>query len=226
MLYPDAIWRPTHRHGYFGLGDICLNLGICAHSMEGSLEGAFGVLEDPNRTASWHFSVSKLGVVYQHVDTANIAWANGSFAANQRYWSIEHEGWAGEPLTELQLQATTALMRWLLESHGLAPIRGETLWEHNQMVIYGAAPTACPSGRIPWEYIVQEDDMTPEESQRLVNIETRLEAFITWMLGDPDLTTPEWENATHMTWDRIKAVETKVDMLQSLAGTYKVEKIT
>jgi len=29
-----------------------------------------------------------------------------------------------------------------------------TLFEHREMVRYGSAPTACPSGRIPWDRII------------------------------------------------------------------------
>lgn len=133
--------------------------------MEGSLAAAFGELDNPNRAASWTFSVAKNGDVYQHVDTDNIAWTNGSRNANKKFWGIEHEGKAGEPLTPAQEFATTCLMEWLLSEHGLTPQRHLTLWEHNEMTAYGAAATACPSGRIPWNTIIpaieedQEDDM-------------------------------------------------------------------
>lgn len=214
-VYPEAIWRESPKHGY-GADDTHLNQGACVHSMEGGLAAAFGELDNPLRQASWWFSVAKDGQVYQHVDTSNIAWTNGSYEANRRFWGIEHEGRAGEPLTEEQYVASRDLIRWLLESHGLQAVRGETLFEHREMVRWGSAPTACPSGRIPWERILadlQEADMTPDESQRLERIETRLEEMIKWMLGDLDPATPQFENVTHQTWDRIAAVEAKVDAL-------------
>ena len=37
-----------------------------------------------------------------------------------------------------------------------------TLFEHHEMTAYGASPTACPSGRIPWAEIIpalEEDHM-------------------------------------------------------------------
>lgn len=179
MRYPAAIWRECPKHGY-GNDDTHLHEGIVAHSMEGSLAAAFGELDNPNRAASWTFSVAKDGKVYQHVDTDNIAWTNGSRNANKKFWGIEHEGVAGEPLTDAQRTATTALMGWLLSSYGLTPIRLVTLWEHREMMAYGAAATACPSGRIPWQAIIagitqpQEDDMAGTE-QLLTLIAKHLE---------------------------------------------------
>lgn len=154
--YPNAIWRPTPKHGY-GDDDAILGLGICAHSMEGSLSAAFGELDNPKRQASWHFSIPKTGdPIFQHIDTMHISYASGGYEANKRFWSIEHEGKAGEPLTSPQLAATTALMHWLLTTYHLPPIRQKTLWEHREMTQFGSAATACPSGRIPWDVIIPQ----------------------------------------------------------------------
>lgn len=155
MRYPPAIWYPTNKHGYAN-DDTLRKEGIVAHSMEGSLAAAFGELDKPSRQASWHFSVAKSGDVFQHIDTDNISYASGSYDANKRFWSIEHEGFAGEPLTAAQTEASADLMRWLLSLAGLPALRRQTLWEHNEMTAYGAAPTACPSDRIPWTEIIAE----------------------------------------------------------------------
>ncbi len=140
-----------------------------AHSMEGSLQAAFGVL-DGARQASWHFSISKAGQVYQHVDTDNIAWTNGSYDANKLFWGIECEGVAGEPVTDPQFDALLDVLRWLWATHGVAaPEREETLWEHNQMTRFGSAATACPSGRIPWARLINEweDDMGMTDEEKV-----------------------------------------------------------
>jgi N-acetyl-anhydromuramyl-L-alanine amidase AmpD len=140
--------------------------------MEGSLQAGLGVL-DGARQASWHFSISKTGQVYQHVDTDQIAWTNGSREANTKFWGIECEGVAGEALTELQFQALVQVMRWLWETHQVGTaVRQETLHEHNEMTRFGASATSCPSGRIPWTRLINElegDDMafTPEEERAL-----------------------------------------------------------
>ncbi len=160
MRYPDAIWRPTDKHGYPN-SDAHLQNGVVIHSMEGSLQAGFGVLDGP-RQASWHFSVSKTGEVYQHVDTDNIAWTNGGFDANRLFWGIECEGVEGESLTEPQFDALMGVLRWLWDVHDVdVAVRRETLWEHNEMTQFGSAATSCPSGRIPWERVISslEDDM-------------------------------------------------------------------
>lgn len=176
LRYPPAIWRPTDKHGY-GNDDNCLGLGIVAHSMEGSLRAAFGELDRPDRQASWHFSVAKNGDVYQHIETENISYASGSYEANRRFWSIEHEGRAGEPLEPPQRVSTTGLMGWLLGIKGSAPVRGTTLREHREMVEFGAAATACPSGRIPWNEIIpalRTEDwlmaLTDDQQTHLLNL--------------------------------------------------------
>lgn len=178
MRYPAAEWRPTSKHGY-GNDDAHLNKGVVVHSMEGSITAAFGELDNPNRQASWTFSLAKSGQVYQHVDTANIAWTNGSYNANKRFWGIECEGKAGEPVTGAQLDALVALLAWLFDTHGLTSfVRRETLWEHNEMTAYGAAATACPSGRIPWPAIIaalNEEEIDMQQLQELAQRVTFLE---------------------------------------------------
>lgn len=173
MRYRDATWRPCSKHGYPG-NDTHLHQGLVIHSAEGSLAGLFSVL-DGSREASWHFSVTQGGMVYQHVDTNNIAWTNGSQDANQRFWGIECEGggpgMAGEPLFEPQYQALLGVVRWLWDTHDLSVYRRHyTLFEHREMVSYGAAATSCPSGRIPWTRLISdlEDNMTDAEVIELI----------------------------------------------------------
>lgn len=210
MRYPPAIWRPTDKHGY-KKDDTCLGLGIVAHSMEGSLAAAFGELDRLDRQASWHFSVAKNGDVYQHIDTENISYASGSYEANRRFWSIEHEGRAGEPLEPPQRVATTGLMGWLLGLKDLAPVRRQTLHEHNEMTAFGAAATACPSNRIPWNTIIpaieedQDMSLTPEQDERLKSVEAyikKLDSVVGWWLSKDEanpaapnlITADHWRN--------------------------------
>lgn len=146
------------------------------HSAEGSLAGAFSVLDGP-RQASWHFFVTKTGEVYQHVDTDEIAWTNGSREANTKFWGIECEGVVGEALTEPQFQALVQVVRWLWATHQVgAAVRQETLFEHREMTRFGAPATSCPSGRIPWAALINEleDDMpTAEEIRAIVREEVQ-----------------------------------------------------
>ena len=175
---PDALWRPTDKHGYPG-NDTHLHQGLVIHSAEGSLAGMFSVL-DGSRQASWHLSVAQDGRRYQHVDTGRIAWTNGSQLANEKFWGIECEGRG--PLTEPQYQSLVGVVRWLWDAHGLARYeRQQTLWEHNEMTRFGAAPTACPSGRIPWTRLIAdlEDDMTPEDMRKVQDMITA--SLRTWI---------------------------------------------
>lgn len=176
LRYPAATWRPTDKHGY-GNDDNCLGLGIVAHSMEGSLQAAFGEIDRPDRQASWHFSVAKNGDVYQHIETENISYASGSYEANRRFWSIEHEGRAGEPLEPPQRIATTVLMGWLLGIKGSAPVRGTTLREHREMVEFGATATACPSNRIPWDIIIAALQPQEEDFMAALNDQQQAELY-------------------------------------------------
>ena len=174
MRYPDAIWRGTDKHGYPN-SYAHLQNGVVIHSMEGSLQAGFGVLDGP-RQASWHFSISQAGEVYQHVDTGNIAWTNGGFDANRLFWGIECEGVEGESLTEPQFDALLGVVRWLWDVHDVgAFVRQETAFEHNEMVQFGSAPTACPSGRIPWERLISELEGEPieEDDMKISVIKTQ-----------------------------------------------------
>lgn len=185
--YPMATWRPTSKHGYENT-DFHLHQGLVIHSAEGSLAGLFSVL-DGSRQASWHFSVAQDGRVFQHVDTANIAWTNGSQDSNTRFWGIECEGGgpgnSSEPLTELQYQALVRVVRWLWGTHGLTGyIRQQTLWEHNEMTRFGAASTSCPSGRIPWQRLIAdlEEDMTDEQWKLLQDTHHHVHVLIPELL--------------------------------------------
>ena len=80
--------------------------------MEGSWNAANQMLNGQS-AVSWHFSVLKDGTVFQHYPTTSACWHSGSPANNNKYIGIEHEGKAGEPLTESQLKSSVGLVKWL-----------------------------------------------------------------------------------------------------------------
>jgi N-acetyl-anhydromuramyl-L-alanine amidase AmpD len=150
--------------------------------MEGGLAAAHGVLSGPAQS-SWHFSNPKVGPLEQHYAMSRITWHGGSLGANRRYVGIEHEGVAGEPLTASQIENDVALLGWLAENDvqpwpGL--IRLDTLWEHNEMTRYGSKATACPSGRIPWQEVIDLATIDTEARRQIavVNLADRWAAMI------------------------------------------------
>jgi len=141
--------------------------------MEGSLAAAFGELDNPARRASWCYSVAADGVIYAHYPDEAQTWHAGS-ARNNDLIGIEHEGSAGEPLTPPQLAASVALVRWLSQAHGFPLVRGVGLLEHNEV---SGAPTACPSGRIPWASYTEEEGMTDADRAAFTAILAQLGAL-------------------------------------------------
>lgn len=129
--------------------------------MVGPLSAAFGELDRASRQASWHFSVAKGGQVYQHYPLTAATWHCGSPHWNQRLVGIEHEGGPvgneSEPLTTAQREASVRLVRWIARECGWSRLeRRVNLWEHNE-VSPADRPTACPSGRIPWDAYTTEE---------------------------------------------------------------------
>ena len=164
-IYPNAIQEPgpIDKQGYPGLAfNACR--GVVCHSMVGSYAAAKGELMNPNRRASWHFSVNKDGSVRQHYDSKAVTWHCGSTRYNGILIGIEHEGGLNpynEPLTVPQRDASVALVQWLSLEHGFPMVRRVGLREHNEVAPPSDA-TACPSGRIPWAYYTEEEDMAIE----------------------------------------------------------------
>ncbi len=145
--------------GYTGLGLTAPKVGEIKHSAVGFLPGIFTQLDGPAQV-SWHFTISYDGTIYQHYPVAGICWHSGSARWNIDTVGIEHEGGApgneSEPLRDAQVTATTRLTRWLAEQFGrtgdYSRYPDSAQWwltEHRQI-----HATACPSGRIPWEQIL------------------------------------------------------------------------
>lgn len=148
--------------------------GEVKHSSEGTLAGALAVLADPNRQASWHLTIAKTGLVYQHYPWEAVTWHAGlpgdrridtSLLGNLTLIGEEYEGGGpgkmGEPLTVKQLAASIrvseSVRRLCPRVAANPPTLRRNLWEHNWL-----SATSCPSGRIPWNAIIaalQEEEM-------------------------------------------------------------------
>lgn len=132
MRYPNATWRPgpTQKQNIAPRS----GKGAVLHSMEGGLAAALGELDNPARQASWHFSNPKKGAMLAHYEIEAATWHAGP-SANPFYIGIEHEGRAGEPLTENQIANDVGLLRWLAQVEGWPGFtRHVTLFEHNEFM--------------------------------------------------------------------------------------------
>ena len=166
--------------------------GVVVHSAEGSLESALGVLDGP-RPASWHLTVAKDGRYYQHYPLETITWHAG-VDANPRYVGIECEGVAGEPLTPEQVETLRSILDWL-QAVDAWPVRerGVTLWEHNEFM-----PTACPSGRIPWDEL---DSSPPAPAPDHADLVSSLAAAIVYIEdGHYPLSDLHSEDKANLRW--------------------------
>lgn len=219
-VLPQAQWRPgpAWKRGYGGTTWLPLTYkeGEVKHSAEGSVSAAFGVLDGP-RQSSWHFTLPKQPPVrfYQHYHLEDICWHCGlpgdessdtSLIGNITLFGEEHEGVAGEPLTAWQVENSTLLSLELrarcIKFRMNPPILRVNEWEHNWL---SPAPTACPSGRIPWMEIIarinaaEEGDMTSEELKRAIREVLREPEFavgvrlghINRRVGDPEDGSPD-----------------------------------
>ena len=149
---------PGWKTGY-GTGDRTLAQieGVVDHSMEGSMAGAYSVLDGP-RQSSWTFSIPKVGEPVQHYPLEKITWHCGlpgdrrtdtSLIGNLTLVGKEHEGVAGEPWTENQIFWSAKIdvaLRHLCPTFGAnPPTLRKNMWAHRWL-----SATSCPSGRNPW----------------------------------------------------------------------------
>jgi len=207
LFYPGAVQRPgpPSKQGY-GSGQSSFKRGEVKHSAEGYWDGLYSVLDNLSIPSSWHFTVG-YDRVEQHYSLEADCWhandtdPDGLVRGNFALVGIEHLGVAGEPLTPYQVTETIALSRWMAAQQGLpafgrypAQFKLWTLAEHNQV---GNDPTACPSGRIPWEVIMTELNANAGTSFELGNQQNGLELRglqqVHWLggvevlaLGDPE----------------------------------------
>ncbi len=147
VIIPGPAWKQ-------GYGEIRRRTrkGLLGHSAEGELPGLLARLGS-NAEVSWTGTFPAVGGVIQHYPLSAVCWHGGSPYPNTRWAGWEFEGRAGEPITPAQLAAAVAVFGWQAEQEEWPEVRlakdTGTLHEHNWYY-----PTACPSGRIPWEEII------------------------------------------------------------------------
>ena len=184
--YPNARWYPGDVSKHYDVDNACR--GIVYHSMEGYIGYALLEVADPNIKLSWPFSVCKDGTVYQHYELETSCLCNGNYYANTNYIGIEHEGVKGEPLTDAQLAASIKLTQWISKVKGFPLVVGNTLLEHNQVVLMeypNAGYTTCPNSRIPFnKYIEDNVIVTPLDQSKSVEFVLSLVNNVTDIISD------------------------------------------
>lgn len=214
QICPFAIWRPgaqgtDAKVGYPGGVQgvprehwmAAPKRGEVKHDSVGPLDATLGVL-DTHPINSWQFTVDDTGI-YQHYPVDANCWhgndtdPDDDVRANIDLVGVEHPREAGGmALTTMQLAYTTQLTAWLMETRGRGhATRGKSMtrhgaeWllaEHNEV---GNTPTACPSGRIPWDAIMTaiEEAAMPERvwlvGDERAGLEVRGNRQLVWNLG-------------------------------------------
>mgnify|MGYP001592820203 CR=1 FL=1 len=150
----------------------------------------------PAARASLHgwINKSELDGCRQHYPIWTACWSSGSFRINVNAVAFENQGGApgneAEPLTEYQVWANARIIQELSQVVGWIPQRPTStldlwasLYQHNECIRFGSLPTACPSGRIPWDEIIRRLEPPPmsqedaAELERLRNNELLLKAL-------------------------------------------------
>lgn len=127
------------RRGNLGLVD-----QVVIHVTEGDAGSVLEWFKDPVSQVSAHYMVTKTGVVYQFVDEADEAFAQGRVdhptaplvlarpEVNPNYYSIgiEHEGSGKEELTDAQRKASIELIRDICTRHNIPRDRRHIVGHH------------------------------------------------------------------------------------------------
>lgn len=138
-----------------------------AHSAVGFEGGFWGEMEGTARKSVQLFNRYD-GALFQLYPVTTQCWASGNSTMNNRGVAMECEGgWSpfNEPLRPAQTATVIRVLKDIAAAKGVSqdtywrgPFDGSdknaTLYEHQQGTRFGGAPTACPSGRYPWEEIM------------------------------------------------------------------------
>src|SRR2546421_7505091 len=107
-IAPFAKWKPLPVGTNHSTGGMVAYDSVVLHIMEGTLDGSDGWFRNPMAQASAHFGVGKDGRIFQWVDSADKAWAQAE--GNARNISIENEGYAGDSLTQAQIEGCAQIL--------------------------------------------------------------------------------------------------------------------
>ena len=150
---PFARYVPASPHNIGGYIDRSRVRLIVAHVAQGNNQSGIDAwFRNPNAKVSAHFSVSRFGIIHQHVDLDRIAWAEEDY--NDVAWSIEHLGYSGKPLTRLARIQSLRLIKWLHLQAPQVPLKrianpnGHGVIGHGELGIPGGDHPDCPGNPI------------------------------------------------------------------------------
>src|ERR1019366_9690268 len=104
-IYPKAHYVPAALANVGGTLEPSRIRLFVIHVAQGYYQSGIDAwFRNPAASVSAHFSVSRAGVVHQHVPLSRVAWAEQDY--NDAAVSIEHLGYSGQRLTKLQLRAS------------------------------------------------------------------------------------------------------------------------
>lgn len=156
-------------------------LAIVDHITAGLFPGCLAWLRNSLAKASAHYLVTKAGKIYRLVRDEDTAWANGTI--NKPHWqlydgsnpnrytlSIEHEGLAGEALTEEQYQATLWLHKQLISKWKI-PIDDNHIIGHYRLDSVNRPN--CPGPGFPWQRLFNDLLNQEGDNQMLVKLDLK-----------------------------------------------------
>jgi hypothetical protein len=82
--------------------------------------------------------------------------ANGFVGMNSVTVAIEHAGFSGEPLTDIQIAASARLHAWLADVLDFGPLTRDRVIGHYQ--IDACNREFCPGETFPWERVMADID--------------------------------------------------------------------
>jgi N-acetyl-anhydromuramyl-L-alanine amidase AmpD len=148
-IYPKAKFVPASVDNVGGaLQPNAVRLFVVHVAQGTNQSGIDAWFRNPAAKVSAHFSISRLGVVHQHVPLDRIAWAERDY--NDVAISIEHLGYSGQKLTRRQLNASMRLLAWLHDQFPRVTLRrtargdGYGVIGHGELGIPGGDHPNCP----------------------------------------------------------------------------------
>lgn len=153
---------------------------IVSHITSGNFSGAVSWLKNKQSQASSHFVISRKGEIVQLVDIEKASWCNGTAVSsgaktyygkanleqvksrktNANYYTvtIEHEGFGGQPFTDIQIQASIWLQNYIRQEvkriYGITiPIDRNHIVGHYQ--INPITKPNCPGNLFPFDRVIK-----------------------------------------------------------------------